>query len=104
MSRELTAGDLARRNGIDRKTAWRWMRAVYDEYGPAIVSRRGRRGVYVTTEDAWARVAILVARREAEERRLSDIELRIEIVEQRVDRQSVDVSELYRQSRAHRPR
>lgn len=74
------------------------MRAVYLEYGPTVVSRRGKRGCYVTTEDAWARVAVLVAQRAAEERWKQDVELRLQILEERIDRQSIDLTELYRRS------
>lgn len=102
MSRELGTAEIARRHGIDRKTAYRWMRAIFEEYGPAVVCRRGKRGVYVTTEDAWRTVAVLVERRAAEEARFEDIELRLQVVEQRQDRTTTDVTELFRRVNAPR--
>lgn len=103
MSRELTTGDLATRHNVDRKTAYRWMKAVHAEFGPTVVSRRGKRGIFVTTEDAWQRVQVLVKLRQAEEQWKQDVELRLQILEERQDRASVDVTELYRRSQVHRP-
>lgn len=100
MSRELTSGDVAKRNGIDRKTAYRWLRALHEEYGPSVVSRRGKRGVYVTTEDAFARVAVLTAKKAAEERRMREVEERLADAETRLDKQAAELAD-FRRRAAH---
>ena len=97
MSRELGSIDIAERNGIDRRTAYRWLKAIHEEYGPSVVARRGKRGVFVTTEDAFARVAPLVASRAAADRRLREVEERMADTEKRLDRMASEHSELKRQ-------
>lgn len=52
---ELSAADVARARGWSRTTAWRWLSALEREFGPSVVSRRGRR--LFTTASALARVA-----------------------------------------------
>lgn len=96
MGRELTTGDIARRNGIDRKTAYRWMRAIHEEHGPTVVSRRGKRGVYVTTEDAFTRIAVLGSARDLKnEDRIARLEQRLEEAERRADHLAADIAALY---------
>lgn len=97
MSRELGSIDIAERNGIDRRTAYRWLKAIHEEYGSSVVARRGKRGVYVTTEDAFARVAPLVARRAVEERRIREVEERVADAEKRLDKVVSEHAELRRQ-------
>jgi hypothetical protein len=85
MRRELRTADIARRHGVDRKTAYRWLLQIEKQYGSRVVARRGRRGVLVTTEEAFASVAPLVASREREDRRLRELEERVAELEQRLD-------------------
>lgn len=100
MSRELRAADIARSHKIDRKTAYRWLKAIHEQLGPSVVARRGKRGIYVTTEDAFARVAPIVARRTAEERRIRELEERMADAEKRMDGQSVELAEFRRRAAA----
>jgi len=74
MARELSVADIARRHDVDRKTAYRWLVEIEKKYGPSVVGRRGKRGVLFTTEDAFARVAPLVASRSREDQRISRLE------------------------------
>lgn len=97
MSRELGSIEIAERNGIDRRTALRWLKAIHAEYGSSVVARRGKRGVFVTTEDAFARVAPLVAKRAGEERRIRELEERLSDTEKRLDKVVAEQGELRRQ-------
>src|SRR4051812_3280901 len=96
-SRELGTADIARRHGVDRKSAWRWLRALHEKYGDRVVTRRGRRGVYVTTEAAMAGVAPLAPSTEKDERRFRELEERIADAEKRADRAAADLSLVRRQ-------
>lgn len=73
---ELKVSDIARRHHISRMTAYRWMVEIEKKHGPAVVGRRGKRGVLITTEDAWMAVAPLVRGL------LTEIEERIEKIEE----------------------
>jgi CRP-like cAMP-binding protein len=100
VSRELKAGDIASRNGISRRTASRWLKAIHEDprYGSRVVARRGNPGVYVTTEDAFAIVAALVAGHSKDARRIADVEERIADQETRMDQMARELGELRRQS------
>lgn len=104
MSRELGTAEVAERNGIDRRTAYRWLKAIHEEYGSSVVARRGKRGVFVTTEDAFARVAPLVARRAVEERRWREVEERLSDTEKRLDKVVSEHAEMRRQLSLQFPR
>lgn len=96
---ELKVADVAARHGVDRKTAYRWLVEIEAKYGPRVVARRGRRGVLVTTEDAFASVAPLVAGKAKDERRLRELEERIEDAEKRADKAAERLSAVERQVR-----
>ncbi len=100
MSRELKVSDLAKRHGVNRKTAYRWLVEIERKYGASVVGRRGKRGDLFTTEDAFAQVAPLVASRSAEDKRLRDMEERIDDVEKRTDKQSEAIADLRREFQA----
>lgn len=100
MSRELKVADIARRHGVDRKTAYRWLVEIEKECGPSVVGRRGKRGVLFTTEDAFAKVAPLVAQRAVEERRVKDLEERMADAETRADKHAMEIIDLRRDFRA----
>lgn len=82
MSRLLTAGDVARRFGIHRATAYRLMLDAHQKYGDAVVARRGRR--LLTTEEAFAKV-FPDAPLSRDERRLASLERRADEAERRAD-------------------
>lgn len=88
MSRELKVADIARRNGVSRVTAYRWLLEIEKKYGPGVVGRRGKRGDLFTTEDAFAKVAPLVAERSSEDRRIRELEERMLDSEVRADQQA----------------
>lgn len=94
---ELKAADIARRHGIDRKTAYRWLVALEREYGSRVVTRRGR--VLVTTEDAFREVAPLAAERSAQDRRFREIEERLDDGDRRVDKLAERMSAVEREVR-----
>jgi hypothetical protein len=100
VSRELKAGDIAARNGISRRTASRWLKAIHEDprYGSKVVARRGNPGVYVTTEDAFAVVAPLVAGHSKDARRIADLEERVEDQDRRIDKMAAEISEFRRLS------
>lgn len=100
MSRELRSADIAKANGIDRKTAYRWMKEIHEVYGPSVVCRRGKRGIYVTTEDAFAKVAAIVREQAVKERRVRDLEERVEDAEKRLDKQAQEIAEFRRKAAA----
>lgn len=100
MSRELRAIDIAKANGIDRKTAYRWLKEIHEAYGPGVVARRGKRGIYVTTEDAFAKVAPIVRQKAVEERRVRDLEERVLDAEKRLDKQALELAEFRRKAAA----
>lgn len=83
---ELKAADIAARHGVDRKTAYRWMLELERKFGSRVIARRGKRGVLVTTEDAFAAVAPLAASKAKEDRRIKDLEERIADIECRADK------------------
>ena len=85
MGRELKASDIAERHNIHRTTAYRWLLQIEAQYGAAVVYRRGKRGVLVTTEDAFAAVAPLVASRSAAEHRIRELEQELADTNTRVD-------------------
>lgn len=99
MSGELKAADLARRHGVDRKTAYRWLVQLEAKYGAKVVARRGKRGVLVTTEDAFAEVAPLVAEKARDDRRIRELEERLADAETRADKHARDIADLTRQFR-----
>ena len=74
---ELKVSDIAERHQISRMTAYRWMIEIERKHGPSVIGRRGKRGVLITTEDAWMAVAPLVRNL------LTEIEERIEKIEER---------------------
>ncbi len=92
MSRELKSADIAALHGIDRRTAYRWLKAIHEAHGPSVVARRGKRGVYVTTQDAFARVAPLIAKKAVEERRVRELEDRVADAEKRIDKQAEELA------------
>lgn len=100
MGRELKAADIAERHNIHRTTAYRWLLQIEKQYGAAVVYRRGRRGVLVTTEDAFAAVAPLVASRSAAEQRIKHLEDRLADAEARADKQAEMTLQLQREFRA----
>lgn len=98
MSREIGTAEIAARNNINRRTALRWLKAIHAQYGSSVVARRGRR--FVTTEDAFARVAPLVAKHAATERRLRDLEERVGDQETRLDKQAAELADFRRRAAA----
>lgn len=97
MSRELKSIDIAERHGVSRTTAYRWLLEIERQYGARVVTRRGR--VLVTTEDAFAQVAPLVAQRGAEERRFRDLEEGLADANKRADKSAERLSTLEREFR-----
>lgn len=100
MSRELRTIDVAKANQIDRKTAYRWLKEIHEAYGPSVVSRRGKRGIFVTTEEGFSRVAALVRQKAIAERRVRDLEERMEDAEKRLDKQAAELAEFKRRAAA----
>lgn len=80
--RFLTAGDVARRFGIHRSTAYRLMLYAHQKYGDAVVARRGRR--LITSEAALAKM-LPAAPPSRDERRLASLEQRADESDRRVD-------------------
>ncbi len=99
MAGELKVADIARRHGVDRKTAYRWMVEIERTHGARVIGRRGKRGILFTTEDAFAQVAPLVASRAADERRIRELEERVIDAERRADKQAEELSNLSREFR-----
>lgn len=94
---ELKAADIAARHDVDRKTAYRWMLELERKYGSRVIARRGKRGVLVTTEDAFAAVAPLAASKAKEDRRIKDLEERMADAERRADKAAAELSAVKRQ-------
>lgn len=94
---ELKAADIAARHNVDRKTAYRWMLELERKYGSRVIARRGKRGVLVTTEDAFAAVAPLAASKAKEDRRIRDLEERMADAERRADKAAAELSAVKRQ-------
>lgn len=97
MGRELKAADIARRHGVSRVTAYRWLVEIERKYGASVVARRGKRGDLVTTEDAFAKVAPLVAERSLEERRVKELEERVTDAEIRANAQADKILSMSRE-------
>ena len=97
---ELKASDIARRHGIDRKTAYRWLVALEKKHGSEIVTRRGR--VLVTSDAAFAKVAPLVADNRAELHWRKEMLERIEDAERRTDKTAERLGALEREVQALR--
>jgi transposase-like protein len=93
---EVKTTTIARRHGVSRQTAYRWLRDLEKAHGPAIVARRGKRGVFVTTEDAFSKAAPIVEDHSEEDRRYTEIFERINDLETRCDKLASRVSELER--------
>jgi hypothetical protein len=51
----ITVADIARDRGWHRVTAYRWLKAIEDEHGDKVVSRRGR--TLIADAEALAKVA-----------------------------------------------
>ncbi len=98
MSRELKSIDIAERHGVSRTTAYRWLLEIEKQYGSRVVTRRGR--VLVTTEDAFAQVAPLVAQRGAEERRFRDLEEEVADAHTRLNKAVEEIGTLRREFQA----
>lgn len=94
---ELKAADIAARHNVDRKTAYRWMLELERKYGSRVIARRGKRGVLVTTEDAFAAVAPLAASKAKEDRRIKDLEERMADAERRADKAAAELAVVKRQ-------
>lgn len=91
---ELKVADVAERHGVDRKTAYRWLVEIEAKYGSRVVARRGRRGVLVTTEDAFSAVAPLAASKAKDDRRFKDLVERVADAEKRADKAADRLSTL----------
>jgi glutathione S-transferase len=81
-SREIGVTQLAAARGISRWTARRWLQALEAQWGPRVVTRRGRR--MVTTDAALARVAPWAGADAATDRRLRALERRVADAEIRI--------------------
>jgi len=96
MAGELKVADIARRHGVDRSTAYRWMIEIEKRHGPTVIGRRGKRGVLFTTEDAFATVAPLVADRSYMERMVKELTERLDDTDRRTDKLAAEVAEFRR--------
>ena len=94
---ELKVADVAERHGVDRKTAYRWLCEIEQKFGARVVTRRGKRGVLVTTEDAFAAVAPLCASKAKDDRRFKELEERVTDAEVRADKTAAELSAVKRQ-------
>ena len=104
MARELKTSDIARLHGVSRRTAYAWLVEIERKYGPSVVCRRGKRGDLVTTTDAFAKVAPLVASSTVDERRIKALEDRMTDAEVRADATAARLSQVERDVRAGQAR